>query len=129
MATGSPRARAPGARANPVTRGVPPRMSTRTTPTSAESATALQGDVARDAGAVDERAVGAAQIAQQEADALTHDLRVPGGDVDVALWIEPYVGEGMTAQPDVGFAEGLDLPDACAREEGEPGVHGLRLTR
>ena len=89
----------------------------------------LEGHVARDARAVDERAVGAAQVAQQEALALTHDARVPGGDIDVAVRVEAHVGEGMTAQPDVGLAEDLDLPDACAREEREPGVHGLRLTR
>src|SRR5437868_13111704 len=35
----------------------------------------------------------------------------------------------MTAQLDVGLAEDLDLPDACARQKREPCVHGLRLTR
>ena len=39
MATGSPRARARGSPAKPATRGVPPRISTFTTATSAESAT------------------------------------------------------------------------------------------
>src|SRR2546427_5688621 len=39
MATGSPRASAPASPAKPATRGVPPRISTFTTATSAESAT------------------------------------------------------------------------------------------
>src|SRR3989441_832517 len=52
----------------------------------------LERDLAADAPAVDERAVLRAQVTDGEALVLTHDDRVPRGNVEIAVGIEPKVG-------------------------------------
>ena len=91
--------------------------------------TVRQHDVARDARAVDERAVRAAQVPHHEGLAVAHDPGVARGDVEVAVGIEADVREGVPAEADVRLAKGLHLPDACAGEERELSGHWLRLTR
>ncbi len=91
--------------------------------------TVRQHDIARDPGAVHERAVRAAQVLHDEGLAVAHDAGVARGHVEVALGVEADVGKRMPAEADVRLAEGLDLPDARAREKRELGGHWLRLTR
>ncbi len=87
----------------------------------------LERRVGGDALAVQERAVAAAQVLKDEALGFADDGGVARGDVEVTLGIEPHVGEGMAAEPDVRLPEGLDLPGAGPREKLELGFHGLRV--
>ena len=126
------RGRGAGRRRNLVRRAVRrdhPKLHGRPLLPEGDDVAILERDLAADALAVDERAVLRAQIAHGETLALTHDHRVPRGNVEIAVRIEPQVGQGVATEPDIRFAEGLDLPGARARQKRELSGHGLRVAR
>ena len=86
-----------------------------------------QQRVTRDALAVHERPVAAAQILQDEPFGLAYDRRVPGRDVEVTLGVEADVRQRMAAKPDVTLAERFDLPRAGSGEKLELGFHLFRM--
>ena len=101
----------------------------RTGRPKADHVAVLQGDVAVRGLPVDERAVLAAQVAEQKGLTLSDDRGVTGGDVEIALRVEARVRKGMPAQPDVGLTKHLDLAGASAGQEPKLGFHGLRTKR
>jgi len=78
----------------------------------ADHVTVVQRGVARDTCAVDESPVPAPQILDDERFAAAHDGGVAGRDVEVALGVEPDVGEGVAAEADVGLSESFGLSDS-----------------
>src|SRR6266513_2342391 len=95
----------------------------------ADDVAVVQDYVPRDPRTIDEGAVLRAQVADAERRAVPHDGGVTGGDVEIALGVEPNVRQRMAAEPDVGLTEGRDLPGAGARQEPELGAHWLRVAR
>src|SRR5256885_11245948 len=60
-----------------------------------------------------------AQVAHAERRAVAHDGGVARGDVGVALGVEANVRQRVSAEPDVGLAEGLDLPGRSEEHTSE----------
>src|SRR5947209_206586 len=79
----------------------------------------VQLGVALDARAVDERAVPAAQILDDERVPAAHDGGVAGRHVEIALGIEPDVRQGVAAKADVGLHKGFGLSDPSPRQKLE----------
>jgi hypothetical protein len=72
---------------------------------------------------VDERAVGAPQIAQHVHHAVERDRGVPAGDVEIFVGVELQLTLRVPADADVGLAEYAGLAGLGPREDGEFGLH------
>ena len=83
----------------------------------------LEERVAGDARAVHVGAVAAAQVLKDVPLGLAHHGGVTGGDIEVALGVEAYVGEGVATETDVPLRERFDLAGARPREEPELRLH------
>src|SRR6266850_1097816 len=79
----------------------------------------VQLRLALDAAAVQKRAVRAAGIAQHVLAVDLADLRMPAGNVQVGIRIEPQIARGVAADDDDGFVEALHVSRARARQNSQ----------
>ncbi len=84
---------------------------------------AHQHVVVGDPPAVDEGAVGAAQVPEHVEIADEGDRRVPARDIEVLIGVELQLRLGMAPDADVGLGEDVGLACARAGKEGELGSH------